>query len=75
MTLLAVKDERPSINAKAKNGTALEEAIAFCPRCKALQTVWVKSHTLMPTRKFTQEGTKIYHDCGSRQPCRLYYSW
>ncbi len=68
MTLLTVKERRDY-------NTRPREAVAFCPRCKALQTVWLNGNTLMPTRKFSQEGGEIYHDCGSSQPCRLYQGW
>lgn len=68
MTLLTVKERRG-------HSTQPREAVAFCPRCKAFQTVWLNGNRLMPTRKFSQEGGEIYHDCGSSQPCRLYQGW
>ncbi len=57
---------------KAEHSAWSGEAVAFCPRCKAFQTVWFSGDKLLPTRKFVQEGNLIYHDCGSSQPCRLY---
>jgi len=48
------------------------EMVAFCPRCKTLETVWFVRDNLMPTLKFFQEASRVYHDCGSREPCRLY---
>jgi hypothetical protein len=51
-----------------------DEVLAFCPACKALQTVWLNGNTLLPTLKFTQVGSQIYHNCGSKEPCRLYYT-
>ena len=75
MVLLAVKEERASNIQKLEYGIWSGEAVAFCPRCKALQTVWISDGTLMPTRKFNQIGSQVYHDCGSSQPCRLYYGW
>ena len=74
MVLLAVKEERASNIPKAKYGVWSGEAMAFCPHCKALQTIWINDGTLMPSRKFNQIGSQIYHDCGSSQPCRLYHS-
>lgn len=74
MVLLAVKEDRSSNIQKAEYGVWSGEAVAVCPQCKALQTVWIDGNTLMPTRKFIQEGSRIYHDCGSRRPCRLYVS-
>ncbi len=75
MVLLAVKEDRSSDIQKTEYGITSGEAVAFCPQCKALQTVWIDGDTLMPTRRFFQEGNLIYHDCGSVQPCRLYITW
>ena len=75
MVLLAVKEERVSDIQKLEYGIWSGEAVAICPKCKALQTVWISDSTLMPTRKFKQIGNHIFHDCGSCQPCRLYHSW
>ena len=75
MVLLVGKEDESYNIQKAEYGVWSGEAVAFCPECKALQTVWIDSNTLMPTRKFFQEGNLIYHDCGSSQPCRLYLSW
>ena len=75
MALLTVK-ERQSYNiGELAYATWSGEAVAFCPECKALQTIWISGDRLMPTRKFFQEGSQIYHDCGSSQPCQLYHSW
>jgi hypothetical protein len=48
------------------------EVMVFCPACKAFETVWFNNGALNQTRKFTQCGNHIYHDCGSNEPCRLY---
>jgi hypothetical protein len=74
MVMLAIREERASNIQKAEYGVWSGEAVAFCPRCHALQTVWIDRNTLMPTRKFYQVGSQIYHDCGSSQACRLYRS-
>lgn len=75
MVLSAVKKQDRDYRAqKIKYGVWPEEAMVFCPSCKALQTVWISEGTLMPIRKFNQVGSRIYHDCGSSQPCRLYLS-
>jgi len=50
-----------------------EEVMAYCPGCKALQTIWLTGETLMTTSRFTQQGNLVFHNCGSRVPCRLYY--
>ncbi len=75
MVLPVVEEERSSNIKKAEHDTQATEAVAFCPQCKALQTIWVNGNTLMSTSKFHQKGNQIYHDCGSSQPCRLYHSW
>jgi len=48
-----------------------EEVTAFCPTCKALQTLWFTGDRLVQTRKYFQDGARVYHDCGSDEPCRL----
>jgi hypothetical protein len=72
MVLLAVRERKVSDIQKVDDVWS-GEAVAFCPHCKALQTIWFNDGTLMPTRKFNQIGSQIYHDCGSGQPCRLYH--
>ncbi len=67
--------ERETRVAKTTPGNKIyqkEEVMAFCPQCKALQTVWLDGGALMSTRKFIQVGKNVYHNCGSNQPCRLY---
>ena len=49
-----------------------DEVMAFCPACKAFETVYFNNDKLIKNRKFTQFGNHIYHDCGSNIPCRLY---
>ncbi len=48
------------------------EFIIFCPKCKAFETVCLIENMLVPTKKFSQVGARIYHDCGSKEPCCLY---
>jgi len=75
MTLISVKEKRGSIVGEGSNNSQSEEVIAYCPQCKALQTVWlVNGNTLLPTPKFSQQRNYIYHNCGARQPCRLYFT-
>ncbi len=75
MVLLDVKEREISDSRKADCGVVSGEITAFCPQCKALQTVCIEDDTLVPTRRFFQAGSRIYHDCGSSQPCRLYAGW
>jgi len=75
MTLLAVRERRPSKAVAAAHSPRLQEAVVFCPGCKAIQTIWLNGTALMPTRKFTQESDHIYHDCGSTRPCQIFLGW
>jgi hypothetical protein len=71
MTLIAVREQEIPSLAGLKQSISGEISV-FCPGCKALQTVQISDDRLVPTRKFTQEGKYIYHDCGSTRPCRLF---
>jgi hypothetical protein len=75
MTLTAIKEARVAGTAERKYVLEPAEVMAFCPACKAFQTVWLRGDRLMSTRRFTQQGDQIYHSCGSEQPCLLYYTW
>ncbi len=73
MTLVLERERAvPSIQS-VRQGPS-DEVVVFCPRCKALQTVQIIGKKLTPTRKFTQIGTDIFHDCGSTMPCKLYHN-
>jgi hypothetical protein len=74
MSWLKVEQKTSSQVVQAEYSIAPSEVMAFCPACKAFQTVWFTNGTLNPTRKFTQNGNHIYHDCGSGEPCSLYVS-
>lgn len=54
-----------------KGMTSSEELVAFCPECKAFETLWFNRDEMVHTRKYIQKGTRVYHDCGSEEPCRL----
>ncbi len=71
MTLVVVENREIPRLAGLKQ-SVFGEVVVFCPGCKALQTVQISSNKLVPTRKFTQVGPYIFHDCGSNKPCRLY---
>lgn len=51
---------------------SLEERLVQCPYCKAMQTLSFTGSKLVPTRKFSQKEGKIYHDCGSLEPCHVF---
>lgn len=75
MVTLTVKEKRLFNILEPEDGTWSGEVVAFCPQCKALQTLFINDNKLLPTRKFFQEGNLIYHDCGSNRPCHIYDSW
>ncbi len=56
----------------AHASTGVHELIVCCPKCKTMETLLFANDWLMQTRKFTQNGDAVYHDCGSVEPCRLY---
>jgi hypothetical protein len=53
--------------------SSIDEVIVVCPRCKTLETLWFSAGLLVPTRKFRQSGNRVYHDCGSDEPCCFYH--
>jgi hypothetical protein len=62
-----VRKSRPIMSSEAL------EFIVFCPKCGTLETVWfAEDGLIVPTRKFSQEDARIYHDCGANVPCHLY---
>ena len=53
--------------------TEANEFMVFCPKCGTLETVWfTEDGLIVPTRKFTQKGARLYHDCGAYESCYLY---
>jgi hypothetical protein len=70
--LVPVKEQQPSTIGRADSGVLAVEVMALCPVCKAFQTLWFTGSRLTQTRKFSQFGERVYHDCGSNKPCRLY---
>jgi hypothetical protein len=55
-----------------KRSGVLAEFVVSCPNCKTLETLWFINGRLTQTRKFSQAGSSVYHDCGSNQACRIY---
>jgi len=50
-----------------------KESIVSCPGCFTIETLWFRGDRLEPTKRFTQKSNgKVYHDCGSQLPCRLF---
>ena len=53
-----------------------EQVVVFCKLCKTMETVWIDSdRNLIPTRKFHQTDGRVYHDCGAKEPCRIFRGW
>ncbi len=75
MPLVTVKERQTSTTGKVGSNMSPAEVMACCPACKAFQTLWFTESQLMPTRKFSQHGDQVYHDCGSNEPCHLYRTW
>lgn len=75
MTTPAVNGKQATGAQKLESDVLSGEAMVVCPKCKAIQSVFINDGMLMPTRKFQQRGNAIYHDCGSNLPCRIYRDW
>ena len=52
-------------------GAESNEFTILCPKCCAFETVCFIDDMLVPTKKFSQADSRIYHDCGSNEPCRF----
>jgi hypothetical protein len=72
MSTTEIENQTPSYTMADKFELNNDEVMAFCPACKAFETVYINNGKLNQNRKFTQFGSHIYHDCGSNTPCRLY---
>ncbi len=74
--MVMVEQRQSSITVEGTSGIKSDEAVlAYCPACRAFQTLWFIEGKLIPTRKFHQYGDQVYHDCGSREPCRFYLTY
>lgn len=70
--MVLITERRQATVKQAEPRVMAGEVMAFCPVCKAFQTLWFTEGKLVPTRKFVQYDDKVYHDCGANEPCRLY---
>ncbi len=66
------KSKQETIDKTMRGITRISEVVVFCPTCKTMETVWFANGWLVHTRKFTQDNKRVYHDCGSNEPCRLF---
>ncbi len=71
-----VESKRKSINSSRTRSrqslVEIRELVAFCPKCKNLEALRFVNGQLVQTRKFSQRCEEVYHDCGAKEPCRLY---
>lgn len=72
MSTSRIENQTPSYTMADMFEAEIDEVMAFCPACKAFETVYLNNGKLNQNRKFTQFGSHIYHDCGSSVPYRLY---
>ena len=47
------------------------DAVVQCPNCKTIETLQFVGGRLTRSRKFFEADGKVYHDCGSKLPCRI----
>ncbi len=74
MVVTLVPEKEHSIVGDPVYGGLSGEVMAFCPECKAVQTLVINKGQLIQTRKYIQQENRVYHDCGSSRPCKLYCS-
>ena len=74
MSIVVAQQQKSNVTKKDGQSKVArtDELVAFCPKCKTFETLWLTGGVLVQTRKFSQEGMRVYHDCGSNEPCRLF---
>ncbi len=72
MSPVLIKEQNSAITGQSEFHRLPDEVMAFCPICKTHQTIFFEGNSMIPTRKFRQDGEQVYHDCSSVRPCRLY---
>jgi hypothetical protein len=48
------------------------EFIGQCPKCKDFRTIFVIHGEIECDRAYATKNGKIYHNCGTSLPCRLF---
>ena len=51
------------------------DQVATCPGCATIETLNFRGSSLFPTKRFSQRDGRVYHDCGTDKPCRLFPTW
>jgi hypothetical protein len=64
--------ERVRFNQTNCYSPASQDLLVQCPKCKTFETLQFIGDNLAPCRKFFQRDGKIFHDCGSGEPCHLH---
>ena len=65
----------PATEVKAKGKYRDWDLMASCPGCAVFETLNFQGDSLMPTKRFSQRDGRVYHDCGTYEPCRLFPCW
>jgi hypothetical protein len=60
MSSLGIENQIPSCTMADRFESKADEVMAFCPACKAFETVYLNNGKLNQNRKFTQFGSHIY---------------
>lgn len=73
MSIVIAQQQKSGTTREVRQSMAasVDELVAFCPKCKTFETLWFRGDVLMQTRRFSQKDTRVYHDCGSNEPCHL----
>jgi hypothetical protein len=72
MVSIAVKERRIHRTGKEQEENLSGDFVAFCPGCKAFETISLDNAVLTPTAKYSQKGDRVFHSCGSEKPVRVY---
>jgi hypothetical protein len=72
MTIVFGSVDKTAGKALWKVNAPSREVVAFCPGCKAMETLTCNNEGIVPRGKFSQKGTAVFHGCASKIPCRLY---
>ncbi len=71
---MVIEVERPAVRftVRRRRFVQSDEVVVFCPACKTLETLAYTDGQLSKTRKFVQQDSAIFHDCGTVKPCLLF---
>lgn len=77
MAMVKAQKQKSGATKEVRKSTiaSTDEVVAFCPKCTTLETLWFTGDVLVQTQKFSQKDARVYHDCGSNEPCHLFPSY